>query len=194
MQRLAAQKFLLLTGVSLSVLTLFLAFGLLHIDDADDQIYFKLTSHQNQSLTEMDIQGHFALVFFGFTHCPDVCPTQMSFIRQLMHSLDQRTPGHSVKPLFITVDPKVDTPEVLASYVSFFDARIVGLTGSEAAIARAALAFNAVAPFAAQQDKSQHSAIIYVVAPDGRIVDFISTSTPIGKAADTLNARLNAWI
>ena len=194
MQRFAPKKLLLLAGVSFSVLMLFFTFGLLHIDDADDQIYFNLISHNNQPVSESDIQGHFSLVFFGFTHCPDVCPTQMSFIRRLMQSLDQSKPGHSVKPLFITVDPKVDTPQVLANYVGFFDTRIVGLTGSEAAIARAARAFKAIAPFASQQDKSQHSAIIYVVAPDGRIVDFISTSTNIGKAADTLNARLNAWI
>jgi cytochrome oxidase Cu insertion factor (SCO1/SenC/PrrC family) len=90
---------------------------------------FKLTSHEGKPFTEADLKGKPFLVFFGFTHCPEVCPTTLHDLSQDLESLGAG--ADKLRVAFITVDPARDTPELLKTYLSSFDPRIVGLTGTE---------------------------------------------------------------
>ncbi|MBB3021143.1 protein SCO1/2 [Microvirga lupini] len=97
---------------------------------------FKLTSHEGKPFTEADLKGKPFVVFFGFTHCPEVCPTTLYDLTQDMAALGKD--GENLQAAFITVDPERDTPELMKTYLSSFDPRIVGLTGTEEEIAAAA--------------------------------------------------------
>jgi protein SCO1 len=100
---------------------------------------FKLTDQNGQALSEQDLKGRPFLVFFGFTHCPDVCPTTLFEVSEILRSL-----GHDAdrtRALFITVDPERDTPPVMKDYLSSFDPHLAGLTGDPAAIAAVAKAY-----------------------------------------------------
>lgn len=102
---------------------------------------FTLTSQDGKVVKDTDFSGRIMLVFFGFTHCPDICPVSMATLSQVMQSLG--TSANQVTPVFITVDPTRDTPEALKEYLANFDSRIVGLTGTDEQIAQAASAYKA---------------------------------------------------
>ena len=102
---------------------------------------FSLTDHNGRTVTEQDLKGRPFLVFFGFTNCPDICPTTMFEISEVLKKLGPD--GDRTRALFITVDPERDTPAALKDYVSSFDPRIVALTGEPDAIAAVAKAYRA---------------------------------------------------
>lgn len=97
---------------------------------------FTLVDHKGQTVSEQDFGGRYLLVFFGFSHCPDVCPTTLADIASTLDLLG--ADAQAVQPLFITLDPERDTPERLAEYVGAFHPRIVGLTGTAEQIAKVA--------------------------------------------------------
>src|SRR5918996_3071934 len=94
---------------------------------------FALVDHTGHTVTDADYRGKLMLVFFGFTHCPDVCPTTLQEIASALDVLGDE--AGRVQPLFITVDPERDTPEVMAGYVDLFHPGIVGLTGTPEQVA-----------------------------------------------------------
>ena len=94
---------------------------------------FELTDHRGMVQTEEDFKGRWMLVFFGFTNCPDVCPTTLSEVAAVMEGLGDE--AAKVQPIFITIDPERDTLMALAEYVPLFDAGIIGLTGTPEQIA-----------------------------------------------------------
>ena len=100
---------------------------------------FELVSHQGETVTEADVLDGPALIYFGFTYCPDVCPLDLVRNAEAIDILSAN--GHSVKPVFITVDPNRDTPEVVAEYVDLMHPEMIGLTGDAAAIDAAAKAY-----------------------------------------------------
>jgi protein SCO1/2 len=160
----------------MAVLAGLLALGLLLQDPAAAQGVgslggaFELVDHNGQRFASTSLAGRPYAVFFGFTHCPDVCPTtllQMSnSLRRLGADADR------LKVLFVTVDPERDTPEKLRAYLSSFDARIVGLTGSTDAIAAAAKGWNAFhnkVPEGNGGYTIAHSAYVYLMDADNRL-------------------------
>ncbi|WP_230534379.1 SCO family protein [Microvirga roseola] len=100
---------------------------------------FRLTSHEGKVFTEEDLKGKPFAVFFGFTHCPEVCPTTLYDLTQDLQTLG--SDADKLRVAFITVDPAQDTPELLKTYLGSFDPRIVGLTGTEEQIAEVAKAY-----------------------------------------------------
>ncbi len=100
---------------------------------------FELTDHSGVTRSEKDYAGRWMLVFFGFTNCPDVCPTTLSEVAAVMDGLGNK--AEEVQPIFISIDPERDTPSDLAEYVPLFDAGIVGLTGTPEQIARTSESF-----------------------------------------------------
>ncbi len=135
-----------------------------------------------------DIRGKVSVVYFGYTHCPDVCPATLSNIGAALRLLTPKE-REKVRALFVTTDPARDTPASMARFVKHFDADIIGLSGSEAAIAAAAKSFMA----GYGKDKKNHggknyavvhSSFIYILRPDGKIGRLLShTSTPKQIAA-----------
>ncbi len=94
---------------------------------------FELTDHRGMVQTDEDFAGRWMLIFFGFTNCPDICPTTLSEVAAVMEGLGDE--AAKVRPIFITIDPERDTPAALAEYVPLFDAGIIGLTGTPEQIA-----------------------------------------------------------
>lgn len=155
---------------------------------------YTLTAHTGQTVSADSFTGQWQLVFFGFTHCPDICPTTLAYMAHVMDLLEQE--ADQVTPIFITVDPDRDTPEVMAAYVGAFHPRMVGLTGTEAQIAQAAVNFRVwherIEDVAAPDGYMMaHAGHIYVMAPDGRFVDVWSESD---TSAEAFAAEISALI
>ena len=139
---------------------------------------FALVDHTGRHVTDRDFRGRFMLVFFGYTSCPDVCPTDLQVIGAAVNALGEA--GKRVQPIFVTLDPERDTADMLASYVSHFHPRFVGLTGAPEQVALAAQTYGAVYAKAMRAGGNSdsanirylidHSAYIYLLGPDGRFL------------------------
>ena len=134
-------KSLILISVLLAVITSSFSFVILTHEDPDNRVEFSLLDHTSQIFTEADLSGRHSLVYFGFTSCTDVCPVHMTTLSQALKSLDVTGHGNSITPIFISVDPERDNPEVLNQFLTHFDKRFVGLTGGRPALEAAALSF-----------------------------------------------------
>ena len=147
---------------------------------------FKLTDQNGKPITDADMKGHPFLVFFGFTHCPDICPTTLFDVSEVFRSLG--SDAKDVRALFITVDPERDTPAVLKDYLSSFDPRIVGVTGDDASIKAAEKAYRVYAkkvPLDGGSYTMDHTAIVYLMNKDGHFVaPFSLKRRPEESAAD----------
>jgi len=154
---------------------------------------FSLVNQDGQRVTEQDFRGHYMLVFFGFTFCPDVCPTELQVMMAALGRLGAR--GEAVQPVFITVDPERDSPEVMKAYVGNFGARLVGLTGSAAEIAAVAKAYRVYYAKTGDVDSADylvdHTSIIYLMAPDGSFRTHFTYTTDAEKLADGIVAALD---
>ncbi len=149
---------------------------------------FTLTDQTGKRVTEKDFLGRHMLVFFGFTYCPDICPTELQVMTA---ALDMMGPeGEKIQPVFITIDPERDTPEVMKAYVENFGPRLMGLTGSPdeiAAVARAYRVYYAKAGKTGTDEYTMdHSSIVYLMGPDGRFVKHFTYTTDAQKLADAL--------
>ncbi len=133
---------------------------------------FKLTDQNGQSITEADFKGKPFLVFFGYTHCPDVCPTTLFDVSEVLHALGPD--ADRAKALFITVDPDRDTPAVLKDYLSSFDPHLVGATGDQKALDAVEKEYRVYAKKVATGKNGDysmdHSAIVYLMDKQGRFV------------------------
>jgi protein SCO1/2 len=147
---------------------------------------FRLEDQNGKPVTDADMKGKPFLVFFGFTHCPDICPTTLFDMSQLMKQLGPD--ADRTAALFITVDPERDTPKVLKDYLSNFDPHLRGLTGDPAAISAAIRAYRVYAkkvPLENGDYTMDHTAVVYLMDKDGHFVAPFDTSrTPQAEAAD----------
>ena len=141
---------------------------------------FRLVDQDGKTVTDADLKGKWSLVYFGYTHCPDACPTALNAISIALDDLGPKR--DAVRPVFITVDPERDTPEVLKSYVTSFDAPILALTGTPEEIAQAAKGYRvyyAKHPEPGGDYSMDHSSVIYVMDPEGRFTaSFTHESSP----------------
>ena len=149
---------------------------------------FSLVDGQGKTVTNADFLGRFMLVYFGYTHCPDACPTTLNDISL---ALDKLSPADRARvvPIFITVDPARDTPTMIGDYASAFGREFVGLTGSQASISAAEAEYHVYAekhPLAHGGYAMDHSSILYVMSPSGAFAGIINAGT---KPAD-IAARL----
>lgn len=148
---------------------------------------FQLVDQNGKPFTDADLKGKWHLVFFGYTHCPDTCPTTLNDISLALSKLGAQ--AKSVGVVFVSVDPERDTPAVLKSYLQSFDAPVIGLSGTPPEVAQAAKDYRvyyAKHPRADGGYDMDHSAVIYVMDPQGR---FTATFTP-DTAPDDMAARL----
>jgi protein SCO1/2 len=147
---------------------------------------FKLVDQNGKAITDQDMKGEPFLVFFGFTHCPDICPTTLFDVSEIFRALGPD--AAKIRALFISVDPERDTPAVLKDYLSSFDPRIVGVTGDLASIAAAEKAYRVYAkkvPTDGSDYTMDHTAIVYLMNKEGRFVTpFNIKRRPEDAAAD----------
>ena len=152
---------------------------------------FVLTDQYGDTRTEQDFRGHYSLVYFGYTYCPDVCPTSLQVMTSAMRLLGDK--AKRFQPYFISIDPDRDTVKTLHDYVKYFDPRLVGLTGSKAMLKRVASEFRVkfekgeVDPEHPDMYLMDHSASLYLMGPDGRFI----TKFAYGIDAPTLVKQLN---
>jgi len=149
---------------------------------------FALIDQRGVRRTDADFRDKLMLVYFGFTYCPDICPTDLQNIGL---ALDRLGPaGEAVQPLFVTLDPERDTAAHLADYVGLFHPRLIGLTGDGDAIRKAADAYKVFYARVPRNDGSDytvdHSAFIYVMDRGGRYLGFFPPGTPPDRMADVI--------
>jgi protein SCO1 len=154
---------------------------------------FTLVDQTGRTVTDQDFRGRYMLVFFGFTHCPDVCPAELQVMSA---SLDELGPkADEIVPIFITLDPERDTQEAMGAFVKNFGSRFVGLTGSPEAIAAAADAYR-VAYAKIYEDTRKpdysidHSGLVYLMGKDGEYITQFPYGTPAAKMTETLRRYL----
>jgi protein SCO1/2 len=147
---------------------------------------FQLVDHNGKSITDRDLKGHPTLIFFGFTHCPDICPTTLFEVSEIMRELGKD--ADRVKALFVTVDPERDTPEKLKDYLSSFDPHLTGVTGDMASIAAMGKAYRVYfkkVPLDGGGYTMDHTALVYLMDKEGRFVaPFNMMRRPDEAAAD----------
>jgi protein SCO1/2 len=151
---------------------------------------FTLIDEAGRTVTEADVLGQPLLVYFGYTYCPDVCPTTLTTIAEALDILGDK--GRDIAVLFITVDPERDRPENLGEYVKVFHPQIIGLTGTPEQVAAAARAYRVYFAKSAQDPNDpedyamDHSAYTYLMGRDGKFL----THFPHGVSANDMAARI----
>lgn len=153
---------------------------------------FRLTDHTGRAVTEADFAGRFLLVYFGFTWCPDVCPTELGIMASAMDELGAEE--GRVTPVFITIDPERDSVAQIADYVERFHPRMIGLTGTQEQISEVARRYRVfyarVAPREAGGEYlMDHSSFIYLVGPDGMVRTLFRPNTTPEAIAAALRAQ-----
>ena len=137
---------------------------------------FRLMGSEGKSVSDADLRGDVVVMFFGFTHCPDVCPTALFEVSELFRKLGD---GAKVRGVFVSVDPERDTPEILKDYLSSFDKRIIGLSGDRAALEPMLKAYRVYArknPAANGEYSMDHSAIVYLLDKQMRFIGPLNIS------------------
>ncbi|MFC3630484.1 SCO family protein [Paracoccus angustae] len=154
---------------------------------------FALQDGSGQTHTMADFRGKFSLVFFGFTNCPDVCPTTLSEVAQVMDDLGAE--ADRVQPLFVSIDPQRDRRQGLTEYVTAFHPAILGLSGSDAATKDAADSFKIF--FGREEDPAapdgytmSHSPGLYLIGPDGEWLRQFAYETPAAEILADLEQRI----
>ena len=155
---------------------------------------YLLQDPNGRSITNEDFRGRFQLISFGYTYCPDVCPTTLVEMAAILKLLDEKSA--KLQPIFITVDPERDSRQVLKSYTEFFDPRIIGLTGSPALVRRAADNFKiryAKVPGSDGKNYAvDHSAGMILLGPDGQYIKKFPFAMPVDEIAKYIDGLINS--
>jgi len=148
---------------------------------------FELIDHTGKRRTDAEFLGKLLLIYFGFTYCPDICPTDLQAIGLALDQLGGA--ADAVQPLFITLDPDRDTPQHLADYVPSFHPRLIGLSGDGTSIRKAARAYKvyyAKVPMKNSDYTIDHSGFIYLMDRAGQYIGFFPPGTPPARMADVI--------
>jgi protein SCO1/2 len=153
---------------------------------------FTLTDHTGRRRSDTEFRGKLMLIYFGYTFCPDICPTDLMTIAQAVDALGKA--GETVQPIFITVDPQRDTIERLGDYVSSFHPRLIGLTGTSANIRKVALAYKA---YYARKENGpgedytiDHTGVTYLVGREGQYLGFVPPQTSPERLVEVIRGQL----
>lgn len=151
---------------------------------------FALVDQNGKRRTDADFRGKLMLVYFGYTYCPDICPTDL---QQIGLAVEQLGPaGGEVQPIFVTLDPERDTPKHLAAYVPHFHPRFIGLTGTQSAIRRAASAYKVYYKKVAGRSgySVDHTAFIYLMNGNGQYLGFFPPGTSAERMLEIIRPQL----
>lgn len=150
---------------------------------------FELIDQNGRAVDETLLEGHVSLVYFGFTHCPDICPMDLGIMATAADILKER--GAPIQTVFVTVDPERDTPAVMKDYVANFSDEMIGLTGAPDQVAAATQAYKVVARKAFGEEfldgyTMEHTSLMYAMDAEGRFLRHFTMGTPPEKIADAL--------
>lgn len=161
---------------------------------------FELVDQHGAVRTDADFRGSYLLIYFGYTSCPDLCPTTLLKMTGAREKLGTLSPSKAerVVPMFISVDPERDTPEVLRDYAEQLDPSMVALTGTPGALAKVGRAYGV---FSAEVPTGQpgeyvvdHTSFVYLIGPDGEYLEHFESDVSVGDLADALQRRVVAAI
>lgn len=155
---------------------------------------FSLLDHRGQARCKADFRGQWVLMYFGFTHCPDICPDELEKLVQVVRQLEAKPGLPPVQPVFITVDPARDDVAAMARYVQDFHPRLLGLTGSAEQVDQVSRSYR-VYYSAGPKDEDQdyivdHSIAIYLLNPDGLFTDYYNRSRSAEQIADSVQQHM----
>ena len=156
---------------------------------------FTLVDQSGEPITEKAFRGQPSAVFFGFTHCPEICPTTLFEMDAWLKQLGDE--GKDIRAYFVSIDPERDTPSQLAGYVSQFNPRMAGLTGTPEQIASVARAYRVYYAKAPSKENDgyytmDHSSFVYFMSPDGRFLEAFAHGTTPDKMAQGIRAHIKS--
>ncbi|KFV68198.1 hypothetical protein N307_14792, partial [Dryobates pubescens] len=158
---------------------------------------FSLVSHEGQPRSSEDYIGQWVLIYFGFTHCPDICPDELEKMIQVVNEIDGIPSLPSLTPLFITIDPERDNEEAIARYVKEFSPKLVGLTGTKAQIDQVAKAYRVYYSEGPKDEDDDyivdHTIIMYLLGPDGSFVDYYGQNKRSTEIAASIAAHMRKY-
>ena len=156
---------------------------------------FRLTGADGKPVSDTDFRGRYMLIYFGYSFCPDVCPTTLAVMAQALDKMG--SDASRIVPVFISIDPERDTPNVLGEYMKAFGPRFIGLTGSNEQISRVEKAYRVYAvkkpldPANPQRGYGMdHSSVIYLMGPDGRMISFYDEAISPDDLAKDLRKKI----
>ena len=152
---------------------------------------FQLIDQTGKPVSDADFRGRYMLIYFGYSFCPDVCPTTLAVMAQALEKLGPE--ARRVTPVFITIDPERDSPKVLADYMKAFGPNFVGLTGSAAAIKDAEKKYRVYAvkkPLGNGAYGMDHSSVLYLMGPNGKLISFYDEAISPDNLAKELRQKI----
>lgn len=155
---------------------------------------FTVVDQDGKTITEKDYAGQYKLIYFGFTFCPAICPTELSKMTTALKALSPAE-AEKIQPLFVTVDPERDTPKVMKTYISMFHPKLIGLTGTPEQIKDMLKTYKIYAAKVEDPALSEytmdHSSFVYFIAPDGRLLHIFKMPDTAAEMQQTIQAWLS---
>uniref|UniRef100_A0A667YVW8 Synthesis of cytochrome C oxidase 2 n=1 Tax=Myripristis murdjan TaxID=586833 RepID=A0A667YVW8_9TELE len=159
---------------------------------------FSLVDHRGQRRTKADFLGSWVLLYFGFTHCPDICPDELDKMSAVVAALDKEPSLPPVQPIFITVDPERDDVAALAKYVKDFHPRLIGLTGTAEEVKHAGRDYRVYASPGPKDDDGDyivdHTILIYLITPDGLFLDYYNRMKNAEQITESIKNHMNVHV
>lgn len=158
---------------------------------------FSLIDHNNKPTKSEDFLGQWVLIYFGFTHCPDICPDEIEKMIEVVDEIDKIKPLPNLTPILITIDPDRDTPEALAAYVKEFSPKLIGLTGTAAQIEQVSRSYRVYYSQGPKDEDNDyivdHTIIMYLVGPDGEFVDYFGQNKRNVEITGSIAAHMRKY-
>ncbi|XP_029364799.1 protein SCO1 homolog, mitochondrial [Echeneis naucrates] len=158
---------------------------------------FSLTDHNNKPVKSEDFLGQWVLIYFGFTHCPDICPDELEKMIEVVDEIDRIKSLPNLTPLLITIDPERDTPEAMAAYVKEFSPKLIGLTGTTAEVEQVSRAYRVYYSQGPKDEDNDyivdHTIIMYLVGPDGEFMEYFGQNKRSPEISSSIAAHMRKY-